>query len=70
MWRCSRDLTIEEVLRDPIIRAQMSADRVAATDFEALLRSLALRSTPRTPSHLTSDSSPERLTAPSRDGSC
>lgn len=43
MWRCSHDLSIDEVLRDPIIRAQMSADQVAEADLEALLRSVAVR---------------------------
>ena len=44
MWRCSGDLTIDEVLQDPIIRAQMRADQVAAADLEALLRHLARQS--------------------------
>ena len=43
MWRCSRDLNIDEVLRDPMIRAQMRADQVAEADFEALLRTVAVR---------------------------
>ena len=37
----SRDLTIESVLEDPMIRAAMRADRVDARDFETLLRSAA-----------------------------
>lgn len=44
MWRCSHgDLTIDQVLRDPVIGAQMRADHVAAETLEALLRSLAAK---------------------------
>ncbi len=43
MWRCTHDLSIEEVLRDPIVRAQMDADRVPAAHLETLLRSVAAR---------------------------
>ncbi len=39
----SRDLTIDSVLEDPMIRAAMRADRVDARDFERLLRSAAGR---------------------------
>ncbi|UVK38351.1 hypothetical protein LHFGNBLO_005509 [Mesorhizobium sp. AR10] len=35
------DLTIDEVIRDPMIRMVMKADRVDPRSFEAMLRSLA-----------------------------
>lgn len=37
----NRDLTIEGVLADPMIRAVMNADRIEPKAFEALLRSAA-----------------------------
>ena len=36
-----RDLTIDEAIRDPMIRLVMKADRVDPRAFEATLRSLA-----------------------------
>ena len=39
----SRDLTIDSVLSDPMIRAVMKADRIEARDFEMVLRSAARR---------------------------
>lgn len=45
--RCS-DLTVEEVMAEPIVRALMRADHVDPTAFEALLRSIAARSPGRT----------------------
>jgi hypothetical protein len=41
----SRDeLTIEELLGDPVTRAVMAADRVDPSELETMLRFLALRS--------------------------
>jgi hypothetical protein len=37
----SRDLTIDTVLADPMIRALMKADHVNPRDFESLLRGKA-----------------------------
>lgn len=37
----SRDLTIDSVLADPMIRAVMRADRVNPADLESLLRGKA-----------------------------
>ena len=42
MNRCP-DLTVKEIVADPIVRALMSADRVDTAAFEALLRSVAKR---------------------------
>jgi hypothetical protein len=40
----SRDeLTIEELLGDPVTRAVMAADRVDPSELETMLRSMALR---------------------------
>ena len=36
-----KDLTIDEAIRDPMIRLVMKADRVDPQSFEAMLRSLA-----------------------------
>ena len=36
-----KDLTIDEAIRDPMIRLVMKADRVDPHSFEAMLRSLA-----------------------------
>jgi hypothetical protein len=36
-----KDLTIDEVVKDPMIRMLMKADRVDPRAFEAMLRSLA-----------------------------
>jgi hypothetical protein len=68
MWRCSGDLTIDEVLQDPIIRAQMRADQVAAADLEALLRRLAGQSAGPA-ARLTTQPLPDRL-APDARTSC
>ena len=38
--RCG-ELTVEEIVSDPIVRALMEADRVDPEAFEALLRSVA-----------------------------
>ncbi|MER8390588.1 hypothetical protein NKH10_01520 [Mesorhizobium sp. M1340] len=48
------DLTIDEVVRDPMIRMLMKADRVDPRSFEAMLRTLAdeqadRRNAPRRP---------------------
>ncbi len=48
MTRCP-ELSIEEIVTDPIVRALMSADRVDPAEFEALLRSKR-NLTPRRPS--------------------
>jgi hypothetical protein len=40
MTRSSEELTIDELLRDPMTRAIMKADRVDAAALEAMLRSL------------------------------
>lgn len=45
--RCS-DLTVEEVMAEPIVRALMRADHVDPAAFEVLLRSIAARSPGRT----------------------
>jgi hypothetical protein len=44
---CS-DLTIEEIMAEPIVRELMRADHVDPAAFEALLRSIAARSPGRT----------------------
>jgi hypothetical protein len=40
---CS-DLTVEEIMAEPIVRELMRADHVDPAAFEALLRSIAARS--------------------------
>jgi hypothetical protein len=40
MQEC-RELSIKEMLADPVVRALMSADGVHANELEALLRSVA-----------------------------
>ena len=41
-----KDLTIDEAIRDPMIRLVMKADRVDPRAFEATLRSLAAAQAP------------------------
>ncbi|KAB0677170.1 hypothetical protein [Aureimonas leprariae] len=49
MFRQNDEPTIDEIMRDPTVRALMRADRVDVVKFEAKLRGFA-RSIRRTPS--------------------
>lgn len=56
------DLTIDEAIRDPMIRLVMKADRVDPHALEALLRSLADKQYPGSkapPSRFPGDAAPE-----------
>lgn len=44
-----RELSIDEMLADPIVRALMAADGVVADELELLLRSVAKRISERAP---------------------
>jgi len=57
-----KDLTIDEAIRDPMIRLVMKADRVDPRAFEATLRSLAAAQAPvrKAPPRFLEDSGPTR----------
>lgn len=39
-WTCSRELTLEELLVDPVVRAMMARDRVTPEEVRALFKRL------------------------------
>lgn len=57
-----KDLTIDEAIRDPLIRLVMKADRVDPRAFEATLRSLATTQAParKTPPRFLEDAGSAR----------